>query len=51
MNSVDNLEVNEDKEIKKFVTKSLTISEKAQKNLLSVFLYPTVILHLPKSMK
>ena len=40
MNSVDNLEVNEDKEIKKIVTKSLTISEKAQKNLLSVFFVP-----------
>ncbi len=40
INSVDNLEVNEDKEIKKIVTKSLTISEKAQKNLLSVFFVP-----------
>ncbi len=40
MNSVNNLQVNEDKEIKKIVTKSLTISEKAQKNLLSVFFVP-----------
>ena len=40
MNSANNLQVNEDKEIKKIVTKSLTISEKAQKNLLSVFFVP-----------
>ncbi len=33
-------ETNTEKDIKKFVTKSLTISEKVQKNLLSVFFVP-----------
>lgn len=33
----ETFQVTEEKEIKKFVTKKLTISEKAQKNLLSVF--------------
>ena len=40
INSVDTIAVNTEHDIKKIVTKSLSISEKAQKNLLSVFFVP-----------
>lgn len=40
INSVDTLAVNTEQDIKKIVTKSISISEKAQKNLLSVFFVP-----------